>query len=180
MPNDTYNKKVTAHIKTYQVDPASGTLELLSNDSLIYQRADSYQPFQLIINYPDSSSVPDSVSIWFESQGYGSGTTSCGNSHFLYLDDLEFHFSPMVSTSINNSSFKDKLKIFPNPAKNTFLLQDNNLKIQSLTLTDLSGRKVKTFSAESKTLNLSGVAAGLYLLQVKTKEGTITQKVQVQ
>lgn len=178
-PNDTYNKKATAHIKTYKVGATPGTLELLSHDSLIYQQADSYQPFQLIVQYSDSSIVPDSVSIWFESQGYGSGTTSCGYAHFLYLDDLEFHFSPMSSTSVKNSFFKQKIKISPNPAKNTLKLQYNNLHIQSLKLTDLSGRVIKTFPAESKSLDVSGVGAGLYFLQVKAKEGEVAEKVEI-
>ena len=71
------------------------------------------------------------------------------------------------------------IKIFPNPAKNIINLQYNNLDIQSLTLTDLSGRTVKTFSAESKRLNVSGLAAGLYFLQVKAKEGTVVEKVEI-
>jgi len=179
-PNDTYNKKVTAHIKTYKVGATPGTSELLSHDSLIYRRADRYQPFQLIVQYPDSSITPDSISIWFESQGYGSGTTSCTYSHFLYLDDLNFHFNPMSSTSAKNLSFKQKIKIFPNPAKNIINLQYNDLHIQSLALTDLSGRVIKTFRAENKKLNVSGVTEGLYFLQVKAREGMLTGKILVQ
>jgi len=83
------------------------------------------------------------------------------------------------TTGIIQKSITSKIDIFPNPAKNIINLQYNNLHIQSLTLTDLSGRVIKTFPAESKSLNVSGVAAGLYFLQVKAKEGTVAEKVEI-
>lgn len=180
MPNDTYHKKVTAHIKTYKVDTITGTLELLSNDSLIYQRADVYQSFQLAINYPDSTSSPDSVSIWFESQGYGSGTTSCGFAHFLYLDDLEFHFSPMTSTSIKENPLKKKLKIFPNPASGKINIEYvEGLKILQIQLTSTAGKTLRTFSPHQKQLDITGISAGNYFLRVVSNDGEITKQIAI-
>lgn len=80
---------------------------------------------------------------------------------------------------IKESQLSDKLKIFPNPSSEAIYLQYTNLHIQDLWLTDLSGRVIKTFPADSKTLNVSGVAAGLYFLQVKSKEGVIAEKVEI-
>lgn len=87
---------------------------------------------------------------------------------------------PQIPSSIpGKSRISKNISIFPNPAKNTISLKYNNLHIQSLTLTDLSGRTVKNFPAESKTLNVSGVAAGLYFLQVKAREGEMVEKVEI-
>lgn len=72
-----------------------------------------------------------------------------------------------------------QLKISPNPVKNTINLHYNNLHIQSLALTDLFGSVVKTFAATSKTLDISGIASGLYFLQVKAQEGVLVEKVEV-
>lgn len=80
---------------------------------------------------------------------------------------------------VDKFNFQPQFKVSPNPAKSTINLQYNNLHIQSLTLTDLSGRVIKTFPAESKSLNVSGIAAGLYFLQVEAEEGKTAEKVEI-
>lgn len=179
MPNDTYNKRVTAHIKTYKWNTASNSLLTVSHDSLIYPRSDIYKPFQLPIHYPDSFLVSaDSVSIWFESQGYHSGITSCVTSHFLYLDDLEFHFLPM---SVGNIPLKKKLKLYPNPAsKNINVDYESDVRVQSIQLTDALGRVVKAFKKTEKLLDISDVPIGMYFLNIQAIQGSLVEKVMIE
>jgi hypothetical protein len=71
----------------------------------------------------------------------------------------------------------DLLQVYLNPAKNSIQLKYNDLKIQSLQLIGLSGKAIKTFSPENKTLDISGIAAGTYFLKVKTKDREMTEKI---
>lgn len=71
----------------------------------------------------------------------------------------------------NQKSFTPFVNLYPNPAKNCIHLQYDDLQIQSLQLSDLSGRLIKTFPSGNKTLNLRELAAGVYFLQITTKEG---------
>lgn len=175
--NDTYSKYVTGHIKAYKSNAASGALEMLSNDSLIFTQSETYQPFQLIVQNNGTDIVPDSVSIWFESNGYGSGITTCGLSHFLYLDDLNFHFSPMTNSVSYATPIQARISVFPNPATHNVRVQYDDLHIQLLQLTDLSGSVIKTFPPESKILDVSGLAAGVYFLNVKAEEGDRAEQI---
>lgn len=76
-----------------------------------------------------------------------------------------------------NGDIKKKLSVFPNPAENNIELKYAGLQVKSLQLIDLSGRIVKTFYPESKKLNISEIMDGIYLLNVKTESGEITEKV---
>ena len=93
-PNDTYKKNTLMHIASYKTNPVSGALEEIQHDSVTFAKAGIYTEFYLPVVYADTTLIADSVSVWFESKGYNSGTTSCGLSHFLYLDDLQFHYQP--------------------------------------------------------------------------------------
>jgi flagellar hook assembly protein FlgD len=74
----------------------------------------------------------------------------------------------------------NSLRIYPNPVKNTatvsFMLESkSNI---SFTIYDISGRTVKTFvennvtSGEHKTIvDMNGLPAGTYLIQMKSKTG---------
>lgn len=85
----------------------------------------------------------------------------------------------MATGIFDKDDISGGISISPNPAKNIINLQYNDLHIQSLKLTDVSGRTVKSFPAKSKRLNVSGVAAGLYFFQVKANEGEMTEKVEI-
>lgn len=105
---------------------------------------------------------------------------SNNNTAFAYGDSgVIYKIINLPSVSINTLLLNKTLNIFPNPTKNKIRLQYDNLHIQSLLLTDLSGRIIKTFPPESKMLDISGLAAGLYFLQVKAKEGEIADKIMI-
>lgn len=170
--NDTLNKKMMLHIATYKATP-TGTLTEMSRDSLLFGTAGTYQHFQLPVSYPNSSTVPDSVSIWFEAKGYGA--TKCELSNFLYLDDLTFHFTPL---SLKTNKLDLKLKIYPNPSSDILNMEyDDDISIQQIHLTDASGKVVKLFNINTKTISISDVAGGTYFLNIKTNLGNLKEKI---
>lgn len=179
-PRDVQNTKAIAYIKTYKIDPADQSLAVLSFDSLVFERAGSYQPFQLPVAYTDSNSIPDSVSIWFESQNNATGAVTCSYAHFLYLDDLNFHFSPM-QLGAGKPALKKKVNIYPNPANGTVHLEyGNEQQVDSIWLSDLSGRKIKRFDPRAKSLSVKPYPAGVYFLHIQSRQGLISKKIVLQ
>lgn len=173
--NDTFKKHSSLHIVTYQ--NTGGTAQQLSHDSLVYSKSDIYKPFSLSVKYPNTSVVPDSVSIWFESRGYKSGGTSCESAHFLTLDELQFHFAPL---STDSDFLKTAFKIFPNPADDIVnIVNENSYKIDSIYLTDNTGKIVKVIKSTAAQLDVSGLSPGIYLLQIQTEQGGYTEKIMI-
>ena len=71
------------------------------------------------------------------------------------------------------------LKMFPNPADGMVTVSCEGMR--AITLTDVFGQELYRMEteAESVQLNLSGYAAGLYLLNVSTGSGMITKRLTV-
>ncbi|MBX9448208.1 MAG: T9SS type A sorting domain-containing protein [Taibaiella sp.] len=173
IPNDTYQKVAMLHIVAYSRNTAGG-LELMAHDSLRFEASGTYREFHLPAT--GTSIMPDSFSIWFEAKGYGSGGTSCSLAHFIYLDDVQFHFEPLSVE--RNYSLRKKLDIYPNPANDILTFDyENSVQIRSIQLTDVWGRVVRIFSKREKALNVSGLPGGMYFLNIQAEEGSVIEKI---
>ena len=61
-----------------------------------------------------------------------------------------------------------KINIYPNPVKETLNFSEEVSKIK---ITDLSGKMVKQASASAKSVNVSTLAKGVYIISATTKSG---------
>ncbi len=73
-----------------------------------------------------------------------------------------------------------EVKVFPNPARNKFTIESNEI-IKQIRLIDISGQVVKDkFANElSYNVNVHDLRPGMYFLQIFTKDGGVTERVQV-
>jgi hypothetical protein len=85
--------------------------------------------------------------------------------------------------SAKGSAANSSPEVYPNPASDNIFIRLHNSGACSLHLCNELGREVYSVSvAESAAglrLNTSGLAAGVYILFVKSKEGTACQKIVV-
>lgn len=178
-PNDTYRKVTMLHVRTYKKNGTTQALELLHHDSLTFSRTDVYKEFYLPVTYTEPGIRADSISIWFESKGYGSGTTICPLSHFLYLDDIIFRYTPYtLPVKDLRSAGKKKMIIHPNPARGSVRLQnETGYTITAMLLMDITGRIVRSFRAEQLCLDLEGLEQGTYILAIRTQAGNVIEKI---
>lgn len=91
--------------------------------------------------------------------------------------------TPARSLSIDNVSYepqtlgtsevakKDPLKVYPNPFSDVITISDIE-KVKSVSVTDISGRMIRTVDDVSSEINLSELKTGLYILNVQYKDGT--------
>lgn len=67
--------------------------------------------------------------------------------------------------------------VYPNPATNVLnIAVSSNTELQSATLFDVLGKNTGVVLVNG-TINISGLAAGVYILNVETNNGSLTQKV---
>lgn len=80
-------------------------------------------------------------------------------------------FSGNLALAVNDAAMKSSLQISPNPAAD-FVTLKSDKNIEAVSVIDLSGKRVMTVKG-SKTLNVSSLAKGTYILQVNYGGGAV-------
>ena len=92
----------------------------------------------------------------------------------------------IISTinGIGNQTEAVDIKVYPNPTKDNLNVNMNGLRNDIiLELTDINGKIIQNLKVEAnqdnilKTLDLSNVARGVYLLNIKDRENSKTVRV---
>ena len=73
-------------------------------------------------------------------------------------------------------SQKNNIVVSPNPVTEKLNIETEG-KIISVSIYDFKGSLVKTISGDSKTVNVSDLSVGSYLIKVKTNKAEFTKKV---
>ncbi len=115
---------------------------------------------------------------------WGSGYTNFGlgtGNNKLYSFGLSGANAPARIGLLSES--EASIRLYPTPATQVVnIISRDETNIRSIQLFDLAGRSVKEFGAvasPSYHLDLTGLAAGTYLIKVATKTSSITTKVVV-
>jgi len=89
------------------------------------------------------------------------------------IDDFKVTTTPTAS---NEEFFKENFTIYPNPTADELnITATNGLEFNEIAVFDLTGRKVKSFTNNTK-INVSDLSTGTYLIEIKTNEGNATSK----
>lgn len=95
---------------------------------------------------------------------------------FAYVDNI----SDDEAASVNDV-LASKFTVYPNPANNVINLANaENILVNGVVITDLNGRTVKNVSYNGVTeaqINVSDLAAGMYMMTVSSDKGTMTKKI---
>ena len=95
---------------------------------------------------------------------------STGSYAYVYIDDV----SLTLSTSIEKQTQDETITIYPNPVNDKLDIAINNDKLSKIILYDIASKKVlqKEFK-NSVTINTEQLAKGIYLYEVRNKNGVI-------
>ena len=92
---------------------------------------------------------------------------------FYYIDDV----SVIECGTADNSEIitKNKLNVFPNPAKNELIIDMESPNKYSFNIFDLLGSKMESFSFDnsSNKIDLTNVSDGSYIFTITDYEGNI-------
>jgi len=124
-----------------------------------------------------------------------SGTSPAGFSYFYAADDDAWYLQPATpivrlnfdgsTWGLNEATNVSALNIFPNPANDevnvSFNINDaSDVKVEVL---DMTGKVIETVTEASQvsglqksTINTTDYAAGMYMINIATKEGSVQRK----
>lgn len=145
------------------------------------------------------SSIFNEASIYYSSDN-GNEWNSVANEELLYIQsyDMSYHFDGnnivayiattdlgLLKYTIENATLgvtnpnaaANGIKIYPNPASDilNILVTDNNFEIENTEIYTITGQKV--LESNKKTISISNLSPGLYLVKTKADNNTYyTQK----
>jgi hypothetical protein len=70
-----------------------------------------------------------------------------------------------------------EFSVFPNPAKDELKIENGELKINNIQITDLTGKIVLNPILIENSIDVSGLNAGIYLVKIYTDKGVAVQKI---
>lgn len=83
--------------------------------------------------------------------------------------------------SVAKNELESKIKLYPNPAKDYIAIESNSVKISSVEIFDLLGKRVKSQSQLSDSrIQISDLSKGLYILKINAEEGSVSKKVVIE
>lgn len=92
--------------------------------------------------------------------------------------DLLMDISFNEALSVNSNTLAGAVDVFPNPAKNEFTLR-SSLPLDKLTIFDIRGRVVRSHVLSDlvgdKTIDITNLETGMYLVQIFGEKGTLVK-----
>ncbi len=121
--------------------------------------------------------------IWkaFARRGMGADAVQ-GSSNSCTDGNNGFKLPSELGNSINDILIQQSIEIFPNPSKGKFTINASyNLQNVEFNLVDISGKKLsilaKTINENAAEFDASNLNAGIYFLNIKSDNGSITKKI---
>ncbi len=137
-----------------------------------------------------SHSVGDTASHIYSLAGYynmclmvsdtsGCSNTYCDASTYVYKTEevitINVVWQLPVSTGISKSAINNpQFAIFPNPASDKLFIQTNGTAIEQVNVYNTTGSLV--MAVQQSTINIESLSNGIYVAEVKTKEGTVRKR----
>ncbi|KMQ65730.1 hypothetical protein ACM46_07650 [Chryseobacterium angstadtii] len=101
---------------------------------------------------------------------YGSdGAVNDDPDYNFYVDNFTVESSQLSTSEVKKEA--KKVTVHPNPFKDILYISDTR-EVKSVSVSEVSGRIVKTFTGDTKELNLSTLNAGLYFVTIYFKDGS--------
>lgn len=105
---------------------------------------------------------------------------------FVYDDVGDYSFGVVVDDiaitagvlGTSEVSLADAVQVYPNPVKDDLYIQSDLMKSDAeVTVLDMSGRKVKSFTGKYEKYDLSDLPKGNYLIQINNRKEIISKKI---
>lgn len=87
--------------------------------------------------------------------------------------ELYKYYDPTLST--NDVELKSSIAMYPNPTSSLFAIETNQ-PITEVSIYDVQGKRVKSFSQTNASYNTEGLTSGIYFVNIKTDKGELTKK----
>jgi len=85
----------------------------------------------------------------------------------------EFRNNPLSASDFDFN----EIKIYPNPVSTILHIDSQNIEISSIEVMNISGEQVQEINGDFKSLNLTGLSSGIYLIKIYTEHGNVVKKI---
>ena len=104
-------------------------------------------------------------------------TDRCGNS---VSDTMTVNV--VVVGGVGTLTTDENIRIFPNPANDYLIIESDKFKLTEVSLINMQGQTIKQVPAKNNrtSINLSGIAKGIYLIKINTQNNALIRKVVVE
>ncbi|OCK52459.1 hypothetical protein BA768_11400 [Chryseobacterium sp. CBo1] len=127
------------------------------------------------------STDPDQIAGMIAKDIYVQNITTTGNtnSNTVGVDNILAQFGSSSTLSVSDvntvqANKRSAISIYPNPTTDVLNIKTDS-KINAVSVVDLTGRKVNV-KLEGDKVDVRGLSAGTYLINVETKDGISTEK----
>ena len=161
-------------------------------DSITFHEISGVERKHIYFSYIDFSPYTE---LWIEGIGSNYGIFSSGsggslggwtwllcmseNEDLIYMNP-NYNSCHLISTKIeeiNNSI----IQVYPNPASEIIKIENiENLKIETISLIDIKGKKIIEFENNRNYLDISRISSGIYLLKLTHENGEINNKIVIE
>lgn len=81
------------------------------------------------------------------------------------------------STGVNNVFTDANISMYPNPATNQLFIENNGADVEQINIYNTTGSLVnQTKEPQNGSIDISGLANGVYLAEIKTKEASVRKR----
>jgi hypothetical protein len=102
------------------------------------------------------------------------------NLGFVLGDNGLLYRTENGGLSVNDEFLEKKIKIYPNPVKNSIKIEFTDIKIKKIELIDINGKLIKSFSSNFNELKICNIYKGSYILKIETENGVLNKKILIE
>jgi hypothetical protein len=102
--------------------------------------------------------------------------TGLGSNEEGFISRLDL--GVIYSVGIQQNAVSQSSLIYPNPTQNYITIKTDKIEMTQIEIQTVEGKSLalKKINSNSETIDVSHLASGIYLLKIKTKEGTTVHK----
>ncbi|MCW3161185.1 fibronectin type III domain-containing protein [Chryseobacterium oryctis] len=117
------------------------------------------------VNSESITFTPDVSGVYY----FGFQAYSIADRFYLMVDDINIDTAMLATSEV--SDMKNNIQAYPNPFVDDLNISDIT-NVKSISVTDISGRLVKTIDKPSSMLHLGDLKSGMYLISLEMKDGS--------
>jgi hypothetical protein len=128
-----------------------------------------------VADYPsinDEMAHTESITFTVATTGvyyFGFNAYSDADQFNLYVDDISINNANLATSEV--SAAKNSIKVYPNPFTDVLNISDVK-NVKNISVTDVTGRLVKTIANPESTIHLRDLMQGVYLVTLEMKDGS--------
>ncbi|WP_374464676.1 GEVED domain-containing protein [Chryseobacterium sp.] len=128
-----------------------------------------------VADYPsinDGVAHTESVTFTVPATGvyfFGFNAYSDSNQYYLYIDDISINNANLATSEV--AVAKNTIQVYPNPFTDVLNISDSK-NVKNISVTDATGRLVKTITNPESAIHLRDLMQGVYLVTLEMKDGT--------